>query len=237
MNSNLKNRVIMHDVAIKKILQYIKDNNLKKGDKLPTERGWTEILGISRVSIREAMKVLQSNYIISIKQGSGIYFENYDSSLFSLYLDENDELSKATLLAAKEMVEARKMIEQYGIMEAAKVITKEQIQLLYEHETQEYTNLISKSGNSEAPGLNLENLIISFLGNTYITNTHTKLNEMWKGRLSNINAVALSPLKRHTDHHDIIKAIEDKDYIKLKKSIKKHHEKTKNAIEDLLKQY
>ena len=65
----------------KNVSTYIKDmvmesllrGELKPGDKLPTEYEFMEQLGVSRNSIREAIKMLSSLGVIEIRRGEGTY--------------------------------------------------------------------------------------------------------------------------------------------------------------------
>ena len=55
------------------IIQLIEDHGLGQGDRLPNEATLSSMLGVGRSSIREAMKLLASRNIVTIKQGSGTY--------------------------------------------------------------------------------------------------------------------------------------------------------------------
>lgn len=55
------------------IISYILDNHLAPNDKLPNESVLAEKMGVGRSSIREAMKLLASRNIVTIRQGSGTY--------------------------------------------------------------------------------------------------------------------------------------------------------------------
>lgn len=61
--------------AIGKIYELIKTQNLKENDKLPPERQLSEMLGISRNSLREAIRVLDILGIIRVEQGSGMVID------------------------------------------------------------------------------------------------------------------------------------------------------------------
>lgn len=73
---------------LRKIIAQIKDNiatgQLKKGDRLPSERQLVEMLGLSRATIREAIKSLETLGIIDCAHGSG----NYISSSLSNSMGE-----------------------------------------------------------------------------------------------------------------------------------------------------
>ncbi len=51
----------------------IAESGLKTGEKLPSERMLAERLGVSRPSVREAIRILSSKGIIESKQGGGTY--------------------------------------------------------------------------------------------------------------------------------------------------------------------
>ena len=55
------------------IISYILDNQLTEGDRLPNEPTLAAQLQVGRSSLREAMKVLESRNIVTIRQGSGMY--------------------------------------------------------------------------------------------------------------------------------------------------------------------
>jgi GntR family transcriptional repressor for pyruvate dehydrogenase complex len=73
---------------LRKIVGQIKQNiasgNLKKGDKLPSERQMRVMFGLSRPTIREAIKALNTLGVIECSHGSG----NYISSNLSNSLTE-----------------------------------------------------------------------------------------------------------------------------------------------------
>ncbi len=55
------------------IIALILKENLQPGDKLPNETVLSERLNAGRSSVREAMKLLASRNIVTIRQGSGTY--------------------------------------------------------------------------------------------------------------------------------------------------------------------
>lgn len=55
------------------IIDYIKSNDLKIGDKLPTESGLAEKLGVSRLTLREVLKVLREEGLVYTVHGSGTF--------------------------------------------------------------------------------------------------------------------------------------------------------------------
>lgn len=68
-------RVSVVEQAIKSIYNLIRDSNLKANDYLPPERELSEMLGISRNSLREAIRVLDMLGIIRVEQGNGMVID------------------------------------------------------------------------------------------------------------------------------------------------------------------
>ncbi len=48
------------DAIVRALVQYIADHRLQAGDRLPSERTLVEMIGSSRLPIREALSVLNS---------------------------------------------------------------------------------------------------------------------------------------------------------------------------------
>ncbi len=55
------------------IKDYIHENGLKTGDKLPTEKNLMALLGASRITVRRALKELQEEGLVRGVQGSGVF--------------------------------------------------------------------------------------------------------------------------------------------------------------------
>ncbi|KKI89584.1 hypothetical protein WQ54_24805 [Bacillus sp. SA1-12] len=76
--------------VIQEIKQYMIDHQLKAGDKLPTERKFTEMFDVSRSVVREALSYLENTEVIRIRQGQGAFLnksniENLLDSFFFLW--------------------------------------------------------------------------------------------------------------------------------------------------------
>lgn len=67
------------------IVQYIKDNELKNGDKIPSERVLAQEFNTSRNSVREALRVLERDHIIEVKMGKGAFITSEETEA-SFYL-------------------------------------------------------------------------------------------------------------------------------------------------------
>lgn len=62
-----------YELVADRLLHYIAEENLRPGDRLPTELGLAEILGTTRNVTREAVKVLAAIGRLTVRRGAGIF--------------------------------------------------------------------------------------------------------------------------------------------------------------------
>jgi DNA-binding FadR family transcriptional regulator len=78
-----------------RIRDYILDNKLRGGDRLPTETGLAARLGVSRNAVREALRALEAEGIIETRRGSGNFVREVvlddllASFTYSLFFDSD----------------------------------------------------------------------------------------------------------------------------------------------------
>ena len=64
------------EIASQKLLEMIQRDGYTAGDKLPTEAELVELLGVGRNTVREALRILMSRNIVTIRQGSGTFISD-----------------------------------------------------------------------------------------------------------------------------------------------------------------
>lgn len=106
---------------IKQIQILIQNESFSPGEKFPSERELAEKLCVSRPTVREAMKVLQSMGVVDVRSGSGTYLAD-NTSLLSDHLKVKAMLIRYSWL---EMVEARRALESNLVELAAQRATEE----------------------------------------------------------------------------------------------------------------
>jgi DNA-binding FadR family transcriptional regulator len=109
------------------IKQYILDHDLKPGDPLPPEGQLSEDLGVSRSSVREAVKSLQSLGIIDAQQGNGLFVRelNFDPMLETFKFGMSFDTGTVT-----ELLQIRIWLETAVIGDAVKRIGEEELKQL-----------------------------------------------------------------------------------------------------------
>ena len=95
----------------------IETGKLKPGEKLPAERELMGQLGVSRVPIREALKLLSNMGLIETRQGGGSYVR---ALLSDRLLDPLGAIIADSAEKLFELVEVRREIETWSACYAAK---------------------------------------------------------------------------------------------------------------------
>lgn len=107
------------------ITQYIIENNLQVGDKIPNEFELGEILSVGRSTVREAVRILVSRNVLVIRRGAGTYVaDNTGVSDDPLGL----AFTKDKYQLAKELLQVRIILEPEIAAMAADTATEKDIE-------------------------------------------------------------------------------------------------------------
>lgn len=126
MEEKTRNRDLLSVTIAKKINDMIIQGNMTPGTKLPSETQFIEWFRVSKSTIREALKTLNAQNIVVIRQGDGTYVsDNTGRGEDPLGLRF---IEKETLIEG--IFEARLMLEPQIAMLAAERATTEEIREL-----------------------------------------------------------------------------------------------------------
>jgi GntR family transcriptional regulator, transcriptional repressor for pyruvate dehydrogenase complex len=102
--------VSVTDDAIARIKEMIVSGELKPGDRLPREPDLARRLGLSRNSLREAVRALSWVRILDVRQGDGTYVSSLDSEVLldalSFVVDLHRDRDVMHILEARRVLEA-----------------------------------------------------------------------------------------------------------------------------------
>jgi DNA-binding FadR family transcriptional regulator len=116
------------DEAIGRIKQMIVAGELQPGDRLPREPDLAAHLGLSRSSLREAVKALALIRVLDVRQGDGTYVTSLDPTLLletmGFVLDLHQDAS------VLEFFEVRRILEPAAAARAAIRMTDDEIAVL-----------------------------------------------------------------------------------------------------------
>ena len=166
------------DQVVDRLMAMIADGEYKPGDKLPTEAALQEMFGVSRVTVREAVKRLNTLNLLDVRQGDGTYVKKTDA--VSIVRPVMNTMV-ASDLDISTIYDARIFVEIGSVRLAARKRTDEDIKKLLDiiHQTEKVMNPYDAEGFSECDN-RFHELIGEIGGNPILLSTYTTLKELLK---------------------------------------------------------
>jgi DNA-binding FadR family transcriptional regulator len=221
-------RPLFYRVVQDSLKNYILENNLKPGDPLPAETQLARQLGISRNSLRESAKALESVGILETRQGSGLFVKEFS---FEPLLENMSYGLLFDLRQLAELLQVRKILENGLLSGTIQKMSDEQLKKLGEL----LEKMKSRAEKSEAfPEEdrqfhrilfeNQDNQILLKLLDVFWLAFHKATD---RADLRNNN-----PISTYEDHLAILEAITRKDVEQTRAALEHHYA----AIEERLEQ-
>ncbi|WP_341482178.1 FadR/GntR family transcriptional regulator [Arthrobacter gengyunqii] len=105
------------DEAITKIKEMLISGQLKAGDRLPPENELSDQLGLSRSSLREAVKALELIRVLDVRRGDGTYVTSLEPGLLTETMGFMVEIHQES--SSAELLEVRRILEPGAAAHAA----------------------------------------------------------------------------------------------------------------------
>ncbi|WP_163336297.1 FadR/GntR family transcriptional regulator [Desulfopila sp. IMCC35008] len=116
------------DKIVNQLIDLITEGKLLPGEKLPSERRLTDLFGVGRSSLREALNTLETLGFIEIKKRKGNYVKNMDGAVALNPLKKIMQVDQKRIV---ELYEVRRSIEQSSAREAAENRTGEDLAAMH----------------------------------------------------------------------------------------------------------
>lgn len=192
------------DDAITQIKAMITSGDLKPGDRLPREADLAALIGVSRNSLREAVRALSLVRILDVRQGDGTYVSSMSTESLLEALSFLLEFRRDSGIV--EFLEVRRILEPAAAAMAARTMSAEQVEGLRRsvHETRTATDVADLVRHDLA----FHSAIAAGTGNSVLASMvdsvsmPTERARIWRG-LTEENAVA----RTIEEHQRIIEAI------------------------------
>lgn len=198
---------VTEDVILQ-IKEMIVTGLLTPGDRLPPENKLCQQLGVSRNSLREAIKALVAFRVLDVRQGDGTFVTSLEPSILleavSFVADLHDD---ASIL---DVFEVRRILEPAAVAQSALKISNEEIQQLNELMAQVATS--STADELVKHDLMFHKRIVAAAGNEYLTSLLDSLSSstvrarVWRG-LTEDNAIEMTL----NEHQAIVDALQDRN--------------------------
>jgi GntR family transcriptional repressor for pyruvate dehydrogenase complex len=107
-----------------RLLDQIRAQQLRPGDKLPAERNLARMMEVSRPVLREALRALALMRVVDIRQGDGTYITSLEPKQLISHLDFVFSKDSVALV---QLLEARRVVETGNVRLAARRVTDDEI--------------------------------------------------------------------------------------------------------------
>lgn len=194
--------------AISTIKAMIMAGELKPGDRLPPEKELSERLGVSRNSLREAVKSLEFIHVLNVRRGDGTFVTSLEPrqllEAMSFVVDLHRDRS------VLEIFEVRRVLEPHAAGVAARLISDSELDALA-------ASLASVDESTDvdrmvAHDLEFHRIISNASGNAYLSSLLDSMSgsttraRIWRGITQNESVD-----RTLSEHASILKALREHD--------------------------
>jgi GntR family transcriptional repressor for pyruvate dehydrogenase complex len=216
----------IYEEIVRQVKQLIADGKLKSGDQLPPERDLAERFMVSRTSVREALRALQSRGLVEIRAGEGAFVR--DVSVETLI----EPLALVILPhreAVGELFEARRLLEPAIAGLAARRATLEELgemERILEAQSRE----VSQGRTGVAQDTALHAAIANSAHNRAITRIVSALMDLLTQSREESLHTPGRPTRSHQDHRRILEAIQRRDEAGARQAMLDHLVAVENLV-------
>ena len=199
------------ELVARQIKSSILSGTMKPGDRLPSERELVERFQVSRISVREALKNLETSGLLTIRHGHGVFVAEINSRPMVESLSSILRMKKASI---NDLTEARLILEPSIAKLAFEKITQEDL-LKLEQNIQEASGMVKSNSSASSQNIEFHSLIAESTHNPVITLTMKTLFDVLKEMTLEIVDDSPKNIKNSSKavsyHKKILEAFREKD--------------------------
>ncbi len=189
------------------ICDYVRENGLTVGSKLPTEKGFIELFGVGRSSLREALRVLSTMSVIDVRHGDGMYLlssvDKVTSSGSALF-DATEEH------ALRNLVETRLGVELAAVTAVTQRASDEDLNSLQKL-LDEQAAQMADDPNFQWSALGFELAVVELSGNSWLYEIELMLRDAWHELSSGLRQEVGRHQEWHTEHGAILASMRSRN--------------------------
>ncbi|MFZ5942973.1 MAG: FadR/GntR family transcriptional regulator [Bacillota bacterium] len=226
-----KDAANVYERIIKDLTTAIMHGDLKPGDRLPAERNLSEMMGVSRTSLREALKMLAAQGMVEIKHGQGVYITKHESpsNLLKDFAGQNLVDSKTL----KDLFELRKLLETQNALwvctrgkdqdiDVLEMIVEETLHALKDN--QDDLVILAKQDNA------FHTKLAEATGNLVIVRVMHDLLDLLNDSRCQALSIPQRPHRSLNEHKQIIEALKKRDEQLVKEKMLNHLQNVEREI-------
>jgi len=218
--------------VVEHIKTEILEGRLKPGDRLPSEHKLSALLGVSRGTLREALRNLQLMGLVSVRQGEGTFIARFSSEKIFRPLSSILSLDTSGVL---EVIEARKILESEMVRLCCFRAVDEEIEELYVL----LNEMEGLYADGDLEGFNEKDIefhvrIAQMAKNRMLLRLHETLRELLYEQIKEVTRDPEAAGRAYCYHRKIFAAIKDRDDKMARKHMLSH---LRNVEDTLVKMY
>jgi DNA-binding FadR family transcriptional regulator len=215
-----------------RLKEYVIENKLRAGDKLPSEETLGARLGVSRTAVREALSSLEALGLVEARQGSGrvVCDFNFQSIL--------DNLAYGMAFQSYDILhltEIREALDSFFISQA--------VQEIHEEEINELSDIVDQMKGMEERGDDISDVDHLFHAILYKAAGNPLAQQLfeitWAVRLNTLvqdHLLKDVPRGSADEHAAILRAVREHNVPEAQELIIKHHKNTERRFIERFKQ-
>lgn len=208
----------LYEKIIDQVKIYIIENSLQPGDKLPTENVLAEMMGVSRSSVREAMKALETMGIVQTRPRTGCVVKEPDMKAVVENLNFRFEVGEVSF---EELLEARLIMELAILPIAIERATDEHFEKM-KASLQALKKEIEEGETLTKPELAFHIAVYEAAGNRVLEAFGEIIREFFNNRRATEEDVVIRGVRALKDHRELYEAIRNKDLERAQSIIRRH---------------
>ena len=223
----------LHESTRGRIKEYVLAHGLKGGDALPPEGRLAQELGISRTSVREAVKALESLGILEARPGVGLFVRSFsfdpiiDNLGYSLTFDKH---------RLAELLAVRKQLEAGFVEQVAAHATPAQLRVLRSvvDRMGERVALETQTTDFQQEDRFFHRTLYGGLGNELLLKLLDVFWTVYRRLRDQAHVEAVDPVRTWEDHRRIVEALERRDRAAARAAMIQHFAGVEGRLEAAL---
>lgn len=216
------------------IRNLILDGKLRPGDKLPSERELSKLIGVGRLSLREGLRILESSGILKTRYG--VHSGTYVSKMGLENLTETfSDILKLSHITIDQLTEARQEISLINLKYLIERASKENVERL-EACAKEIEYRLKSGLETREANIHFHQLIAQGSKNPAFILLHNALLVILRQFLSRFTSPPEHSKKVLAGNKKILRYIKEKNLEKASSAMKNHIQYTGKRIRSLIEQ-
>lgn len=214
------------DEITERLQNLVLSDNLRPGDRLPPERQLADMFGVSRNSVREAIKSLEQRGILVSRPGAGTYIVDTSQADLALALGEVFARERHRL---DDIFELRLLLEPQITYLAAQRITTEELENLHKIMA-DYVRTLRAYQPVQGIDQSFHDAIAAATGNQSVILLMEKMHDLMHESRDEALQSPIRSERSLQDHLKILDALGTHDAERAREAMKEHLEHTREIV-------